>query len=412
MKKLTAVALMFFGLSFAIGEDSLIEELRKKEGNALSSDTAKSVRARAEEARKALSRYPKGQNAEIAKEASLAQYQISNKQHSEKLKGNLYEEASVGTVLIYNSRGGHGTGSLISKDGLILTNQHVVKFDSKVTVYFKPSNDEELEAIVGKVVKVRIKNDLALVKVSRVPSNAKIISISGSTPSISNDAHAIGNPGGGEYWTYSRGHISAITKGYTWDYGDGAKRKADVLQTTTAINPGNSGGPLLNNNGELIGVNSIGIANTQGISYAVMTTTVQEFLDIDSDELNLENKRIRSKMKVESASTQCGVDADGWPNIVGTGTGSNDYFGEFVRLDYDPECTGRVTMSFVMPHIKSKPVAWILWGPNENARAMVLDFEKDGAWDETFVDTDDDGKFDRKGVNEEGELFATNLVLI
>ena len=99
---------------------------------------------------------------------------------------------------------------------------------------------------------------------------------------IGDDVHAIGHPLG-EDWTYTRGYVSQLRKDYAWQTGVSEHHVANVIQTQTPINPGNSGGPLLNDNGELIGVNSFGNTRGEGINFAIDMTSVSAFLKTKED---------------------------------------------------------------------------------------------------------------------------------
>jgi hypothetical protein len=87
--------------------------------------------------------------------------------------------------------------------------------------------------------------------------------------------HAIGHPSG-EVWTYTTGTISQIRPNYEWT-ADGFTHRSTVIQTQTAINAGNSGGPLLNDEAEIIGINSFR-REGEGLNYAVAADTVEQFL--------------------------------------------------------------------------------------------------------------------------------------
>ncbi len=98
---------------------------------------------------------------------------------------------------------------------------------------------------------------------------------------VAMDVHAIGHPLE-EFWTYTKGIVSQIRKGYVWNYLNEADlistHKATVIQTQTPINPGNSGGPLFNDNGEIIGVISFGTPDSEGINFAVSLVDIQGIL--------------------------------------------------------------------------------------------------------------------------------------
>ena len=92
---------------------------------------------------------------------------------------------------------------------------------------------------------------------------------------VGDDVHAIGHPEG-EVWTYTTGTISQIRPKYEWK-DEKITHSATVIQTQTAINPGNSGGPLLNNNAQVIGINSFRMEG-EGLNYAIAGDTIETFL--------------------------------------------------------------------------------------------------------------------------------------
>ncbi|MFM7599875.1 MAG: HhoA/HhoB/HtrA family serine endopeptidase [Pseudanabaena sp.] len=160
---------------------------------------------------------------------------------------------------------GTGSGFIINKEGDIITNAHVVSGADKVTVIFKDGRQIE-----GKVLGSDELTDIAVVKVK--PDNLPTVSIGSSTNLQPGDwAIAIGNPLGLDN-TVTAGIISAIGR----NSGQiGVDKRVSFIQTDAAINPGNSGGPLLNQNGEVIGVNTAIIQGAQGLGFAIPIETAQ-----------------------------------------------------------------------------------------------------------------------------------------
>jgi serine protease Do len=155
---------------------------------------------------------------------------------------------------------GTGSGFIVSSDGLILTNSHVVDGADRVTVTLKDGR-----TIDGKVMGKDNLTDLAVVKIEaeELPS---VVFGDSEALQIGESAIAIGNPLGLDN-TVTTGIISATGRNST-QIGVGDKR-IDFIQTDAAINPGNSGGPLLNANGEVIGINTAIIRNAQGLGFAI-----------------------------------------------------------------------------------------------------------------------------------------------
>ena len=158
---------------------------------------------------------------------------------------------------------GVGSGSIVTKDGYILTNSHVVSNGdaSEINVLF--SNNKTKKA---KLVWNDTTLDLAVIKVEA--NNLSPIDLGDSDKvSVGDKAVAIGNPLGLELQsTVTSGIISGL--GRTVSFQNGA-RMDGLMQTDAAINAGNSGGALLNSKGELIGINTAKAGNSDGIGFAI-----------------------------------------------------------------------------------------------------------------------------------------------
>jgi S1-C subfamily serine protease len=160
---------------------------------------------------------------------------------------------------------GTGSGFIINKEGDIITNAHVVSGADKVTVILKDGRQIE-----GKVLGSDELTDIAVVQVKS--DNLPTVSLGSSQNLQPGDwAIAIGNPLGLDN-TVTAGIISAIGR----NSGQiGVDKRVSFIQTDAAINPGNSGGPLLNQNGDVIGVNTAIIQGAQGLGFAIPIETAQ-----------------------------------------------------------------------------------------------------------------------------------------
>lgn len=160
-----------------------------------------------------------------------------------------------------------GSGFIISSDGYILTNNHVVEKAEEIKI--KLDNGKEYEA---KVVGKDPKTDLALIKVNPDKNFSDPVVLGDSDELRVGDwVIAVGNPFGLGH-TVTAGIISA--KGRVI----GAGPYDDFLQTDAAINPGNSGGPLFNLKGEVVGINTAIVARGQGIGFAIPINMARELL--------------------------------------------------------------------------------------------------------------------------------------
>ena len=170
-----------------------------------------------------------------------------------------------------------GTGFIISKDGLILTNNHVVEGASKIEVTLYNEDDQTYEA---KVIGRDQLTDSALIQLTEKPNHALPEAKFGDSSQMAAGdwVIAIGNPFGYAH-TVTVGVISATER--LFPVSD--RRTTDMLQTDAAINPGNSGGPLLNIRGEVIGMNTAIISNGRaegniGIGFAIPINAVRDLL--------------------------------------------------------------------------------------------------------------------------------------
>jgi len=152
---------------------------------------------------------------------------------------------------------GLGTGFIINKDGFIVTNNHVVKDADKIKVMLKDKREFD-----AKVVGRDPQTDLALIKIDTKEDLPTVRFGSSDRLLVGEWVAAIGSPFGLEQ-TVTAGIVSA--KGRVIGSGP----YDDFIQTDASINPGNSGGPLINMNGEVVGINTAIIASGQGIGFAI-----------------------------------------------------------------------------------------------------------------------------------------------
>ncbi len=160
-----------------------------------------------------------------------------------------------------------GTGFFIRKDGLIITNNHVVDGADiiKVQVMTSPGTEELFEAVViGKDART----DIALLKISGKKDFPEVKFGESSALEVGEWVAAFGNP---------FGHGHSVTKGIVSAIGReiGELNRFPFIQTDASINPGNSGGPLVNTRGEVIGVNTAIDARAQGIGFAIPIDNVK-----------------------------------------------------------------------------------------------------------------------------------------
>jgi S1-C subfamily serine protease len=156
---------------------------------------------------------------------------------------------------------GQGSGFIIDRDGIILTNAHVVDRADKVTVILKDGRSLE-----GKVQGVDPVTDLAVVKVKGAKNLPTAQLGDSDIVKVGDWAIAVGNPFGLDN-TVTLGIVSTLKRASS-TVGMTDKR-LDFIQTDAAINPGNSGGPLLDSQGQVIGINTAIRADATGIGFAI-----------------------------------------------------------------------------------------------------------------------------------------------
>ncbi|MCT7984109.1 trypsin-like peptidase domain-containing protein [Laspinema sp. A4] len=168
---------------------------------------------------------------------------------------------------------GQGSGFIIDGDGLILTNAHVVSDADRVTVTLKDGRTFE-----GEVRGTDAVTDLAVVKIDDPGEQLPVAPLGDSSQVRVGDwAIAVGNPFGLDN-TVTLGIISTLERSSS-QVGIPDKR-VDFLQTDAAINPGNSGGPLLNDRGQVIGINTAIRPNARGIGFAIPINKAKALTDI------------------------------------------------------------------------------------------------------------------------------------
>ena len=188
---------------------------------------------------------------------------------------NIYDNAYASVVAIYGDEA-IGSGVIISSSGYVLTNWHVVENNQNLKVLTIGEGNFDENSREVEVIKYNATSDLALIKLHSLPQDMKIARLSQVIPNVGDSVHAIGHPHG-EIWSYSKGYISAHREDYSWDI-ENQNYQADVYQMQTPINPGNSGGPLLNDHGNVVGINTFINTRGQGITYAITVKEIMKFL--------------------------------------------------------------------------------------------------------------------------------------
>ncbi len=170
-----------------------------------------------------------------------------------------------------------GTGIIMTSDGYIITNGHVVENATTITVVI--SSDKEFEECEARLIGIDTKTDLAVIKVDKTELIPAEFGLSDELE-VGELAIAIGNPLGFDLaGSVTGGLISALNRELTVE-----DKQMTLIQTDAAINPGNSGGPLVNSYGQVIGINSVKISSSystsvEGLGFAIPIDEAKPIID-------------------------------------------------------------------------------------------------------------------------------------
>lgn len=170
-----------------------------------------------------------------------------------------------------------GTGIIVTKDGYILTNKHVINGASEVSVIL--DNGTTYEDV--KVVAVDPLNDVAFLKINGVSDLTPATLGDSKTIHVGQQVIAIGNALGEYQNTVTSGIVSGTSRSVTASDGSGRQSEtlSDMIQTDAAINSGNSGGPLVNAAGEVIGINTATSATAENMGFAIPISSAKGMLN-------------------------------------------------------------------------------------------------------------------------------------
>jgi S1-C subfamily serine protease len=362
----------------------------------------------------------------IEKHVKLTAQKFKKKGKRIKYRGSaadIYSKNADSVVYIMQANG-IGTGSIINKKGLILTNWHVIEGVKEVQVWFKPKELEKMDERIllnqphytAKVIKINKRKDLALIQLNVPPKTLKPITFGKlSSVPIGSTVYAIGHPKG-ETWTFNSGMVSQIRPNHKWSY-EKSNHKATVIQHEVPTNPGNSGGPLFSEKGLFVGVNSF-TAKGQLINFSVAVEEVSIFLK----EKIVEKPFIKKKKKPSYITKKCkktssfitkkckeenkkkhSFNMKNYPNAKTQDANEN---GKIDTWYVDTNRNGIIDTAFIDDD-GDGIIEALLLDNNENQVWEVLLYDEDlnGSPDIMFMDKDENGKSDVRAYdyNQDGE---------
>lgn len=191
----------------------------------------------------------------------------------------LLEEFKKSVVIIDVTKsqgGGTGSGIVISSDGFIVTNYHVIEGAKKISVTFYGDDQKKFASVIG----YSERDDIAVIKVSAEGLSAAVFAKSADCR-VGDRVYAVGAPEGSDFgWTITSGIISnPLREIKIYESDHVLDKKMYLLQTDTPVNPGNSGGPLINARGEVVGIITLKRSDAEGLGFALPSTASLEIID-------------------------------------------------------------------------------------------------------------------------------------
>lgn len=291
---------------------------------------------------------------------------ISN-QRGEKEK-LIYKNLLKSTVLVESDSGELGSGVIISKDGKILTNWHVIKNNPTVNIAFKPSSiyatDPSKNTFYkAKIIKIDKQKDLAIIQIMDKQAIKDLTPIKFAKVknlSVGDDVFTIGHPEG-EPFTFDTGIISQIRGNYTWKTSE-YHQSNYIIQTKNSISSGNSGGPLVNDNLELVGLNTFSNTKGQNLNFAVSVDDIKDFIANKKSSVIALNTD-RTKIKYKALEVKNGFDTN------------------------------------------KTPIATYYMDSNNNGIVdlVAIDVGRKGVFNYYLFDSNEDGKFEKKAYDKDGD---------
>ena len=229
-----------------------------------------------------------------------------------------------------------GTGIVLSDDGYIVTNYHVIEDSTETSVFFY---DDKSTPVSASLIGYSEIDDIAVIKVKKSGLQEATFASSANCK-VGERVYAVGTPEGIEFgWSVTHGIISNNNRELKMYDNEGIlEKKMYVLQTDTPVNPGNSGGPLINANGQVLGIITLKLSNSAGMGFAIPSDGALELIDAiikygNADSVNSSITKERPLMGI----TGVGVKGKTWyTNIIqGNTTAIDDVTEEYAKAHPD-----------------------------------------------------------------------------
>jgi len=252
---------------------------------------------------------------------------------------------------------GIGSGFIITSNGYILTNNHVIENATKITVTLKDGRE-----FSGKVIGTDSLSDVAVVKINGF--NLPTIRLGDSSKlAVGQKVIAIGNPYGLSQ-TVTTGSVSALERNIQTSAdtttGTTGKTLVGVIQTDAAINPGNSGGPLIDLSGNVVGINTMIYQNAQGLGFSVSSNTAKKVYEsiIKNGKVTWPALGIQGTTLTADIAQQYNVKADKGVYVVAVTSGSGAEVAGIQKGDVITKIDGEdmTTIDQVLSYVRAKNV--------------------------------------------------------
>lgn len=190
----------------------------------------------------------------------------------------IYSEIVKSTVVVETNKK-KSAGVIINAKGHVITNYHALAGSLDV---FISLHDSDIAPYKASIIKVDKTKDLALIKIES-DSYFDFINISKIPLEVGDSAFIVGHPNNYD-WSFQRVFVSKFIEDHLWSYDSYELMESDIYQLQVTFNPGNSGGPLINNNGNLVGLNTFSAELNSGVGFSITSKEIFDFLRTNLEE--------------------------------------------------------------------------------------------------------------------------------